>query len=188
MQFVVLGLGSNRAFSTVVQNKITHVQPVEILKHACFLLSSILENLRTSSVYKTKAMYVIDQSDFYNMAVSGCTTLKPTKLLDAIQSIEKQWGRDRHKEFENGPRTLDIDIELYGTQSIQTERLTIPHPRLSERSFVLVPLLELLSTNNKTKLQNTYVNADIPNRQKYVTYLAELTKQDIKKHCSPFSL
>jgi len=133
---VVLGLGSNKSFKTD--------SPIVTLEKACRDLSLILSNVRLSSVYKTKAMYVEDQEDFYNMVLEGKTQLTPEALLKKIHEIEAKYGRNRAKEIRFGPRTLDIDIELYGDEVISTENLEIPHPRLKERAFVLHPLLEIL--------------------------------------------
>ena len=102
---VVLGLGSNKSFKTD--------SPVVTLEKACRDLSLILSNVRLSSVYKTKAMYVEDQEDFYNMVLEGKTQLTPEALLKKIHEIEAKYGRNRAKEIRFGPRTLDIDIELY---------------------------------------------------------------------------
>lgn len=79
--------------------------------------------------------------DFLNAVARLATTLPPEALLDALQAIEQQHGRQR--PYLNAPRTLDLDLLLYGQQRLRTDRLTLPHPRLSERAFVLRPLLEL---------------------------------------------
>ena len=133
---VFLGLGSNKSFGDL--------SPLDILRAACGELSSVVAELRTSSVYKTGAMYFEDQDDFFNMAVCGMYQGSAQQLLDETGRIEKKFGRDRRCEISNGPRTLDIDIELFGCQQVKTSTLTIPHERLFERKFVLVPLLELL--------------------------------------------
>ena len=69
------------------------------------------------------------------------TTLSPLALLDALQAIERQHGRER--PYRNAPRTLDLDLLLFGEQIITDSRLTVPHPRLLERAFVVYPLLEI---------------------------------------------
>lgn len=79
--------------------------------------------------------------DFLNAVALLETTLEPEALLNALQAIELQHGRLR--PYPNAPRTLDLDLLLYGQQHLHTERLTLPHPRLGERAFVLRPLLEL---------------------------------------------
>lgn len=96
-------------------------------------------------------MYVQNQSDFLNLVVGGDYNDSPPDLLDEVHRIESSLGRDRSKEIRNGSRTIDIDIELFGSGSVHVQNahdpmknLEIPHPRLYERAFVLVPLLEIL--------------------------------------------
>ena len=91
------------------------MSPMEILKNACFELNSILANSIFSSVYKTKAMYVENQDDFYNMVAYGFVAddLNAFDLLEKIHTIENKYGRNREKEIRFGPRSLDIDIELF---------------------------------------------------------------------------
>lgn len=142
---VALGLGSNKSFEGR--------QPVQLLGAAVFELQKILTGLEFSCVYKTRAMYYEDQDDFYNLAVLGYAADDEAgksgegafKLLDAIHKIEARLGRDRSAEIRNGPRSLDIDIELYGDKTINAENLVVPHQRLKERAFVLVPLVEILA-------------------------------------------
>jgi len=86
---------------------------------------------------------VLDQPDFLNVVVAGDTELGPMELLERLQAIEAEFGRDRSRERHKGPRTLDIDILLHGSTIMQTAALTLPHPGIAERAFVLVPLLEL---------------------------------------------
>lgn len=141
---VALGLGSNRSFDGL--------SCMQILQGAVSELKKLLTGLEFSGVYKTRAMYYEDQDDFYNMAVLGYVDGDADggergafKLLDAIHKIEARFGRDRSAEIRNGPRSLDIDIELYGDKTINAENLIVPHPRLKERAFVLVPLVEILA-------------------------------------------
>lgn len=146
---VALGLGSNKKFSCL--------SPEEILGGAIFELSKILHNIEISSVYRTKAMYVVDQEDFYNMALVGFLDdgICARALLEKIHEIEAAFGRDREKEIRFGPRSLDIDIEFFGRQKILEPDLQIPHPRLKERAFVLTPLLEVLNgLESKEAAQN----------------------------------
>lgn len=82
--------------------------------------------------------------DYVNGVARIATTLTPLALLEALQSIELQHGRER--PYRNAPRTLDLDLLLHGETGMQTERLTLPHPRMTERAFVLLPLLELAPT------------------------------------------
>ncbi len=142
MTAVALGLGSNKGFKGR--------PPVQILGAAVCELKKLLDGLEWSSVYRTRAMYYEDQDDFYNMAVLGLYKGEESggsalELLDAIHGIEARFGRDRSAEIRNGPRSLDIDIELYGSKKISAETLIVPHQRLKERAFVLVPLVEILA-------------------------------------------
>lgn len=89
-------------------------------------------------------MYVTDQEDFFNMVVSGNYSGTPHQLLDQIHLVEAEYGRDRSKEIRNGPRSLDIDIELFGNLKVNETDLIIPHERMCERAFVLKPLVEVL--------------------------------------------
>ncbi|GEL06988.1 2-amino-4-hydroxy-6-hydroxymethyldihydropteridine diphosphokinase [Salisediminibacterium halotolerans] len=97
--------------------------------------------VKVSSVYETAPVGKTDQPVFLNMAVKGCTALSPEELLDETQRIESEGGRMREELW--GPRTIDLDILLFGTERKATNRLSIPHPRLSERAFVLIPLAEV---------------------------------------------
>lgn len=123
------------------------MSPLELLGSAIKSLGKEIIHLNTSSVYKTSAMYYEDQPDFYNMAVFGYFDGSPIELLDFIQQIEANHGRNRACEFRNGPRPLDIDIELFGKEVFSSPRLQIPHPRLKERAFVLIPMLEIFPEN-----------------------------------------
>lgn len=99
--------------------------------------------IRASALYSSKPLYHTNQPDFLNFAVSGTTALLPHELLTFTQSIEKKYGRNRSVEIVKGPRTLDIDILLYGNERITSAELIIPHPGIKERAFVLLPLLDL---------------------------------------------
>ncbi|UVW34817.1 2-amino-4-hydroxy-6-hydroxymethyldihydropteridine diphosphokinase [SAR92 clade bacterium H455] len=94
----------------------------------------------TSNRYQTPPIGP-QQPDFINAAAQLSTDLSPLDLLDALQAIEQQQHRVRSIHW--GPRTLDLDILLYDNFVIESERLTIPHPRMAERGFVLVPLADL---------------------------------------------
>lgn len=94
-----------------------------------------------SGLYETAAWGLEDQPPFLNQAVQLHTRLTPEQLLDACQSVEQQAGRERLVRW--GARTLDVDILLYDNLVLETERLTIPHPRLPERRFALVPLADV---------------------------------------------
>ena len=96
-----------------------------------------------SSIYETAAVGYTEQADFLNIAVALETTLSPKALLSVCQGIENDLGRVR--EFRWGPRIIDLDILLYNTENIETESLIVPHPRMFERAFVLVPLQEIMT-------------------------------------------
>ncbi len=96
---------------------------------------------RCSSVYETEPVGLRAQPWFLNQVVEAETKLFPMQLLDRVQAIETQLGRRRL--VPQGPRTIDIDILLYGNFRIQSDRLVVPHPRIAERRFVLEPLSEL---------------------------------------------
>lgn len=94
-----------------------------------------------SRIYETAPMYVTDQPPFLNMAVAGWTDLSPLELLDHAKRLEEDIGRI--PSFANGPRAIDIDILSHGDTIMETPRLTLPHPRIAERAFVLAPLADL---------------------------------------------
>jgi 2-amino-4-hydroxy-6-hydroxymethyldihydropteridine diphosphokinase len=94
-----------------------------------------------SSLYLTAPVGHLDQPDFVNAVALVETALGPRALLDELLAIERQFGRVR--DIPNGPRTLDLDILLYGEVVHEDEALTLPHPRMHERAFVLVPLAEI---------------------------------------------
>jgi 2-amino-4-hydroxy-6-hydroxymethyldihydropteridine diphosphokinase len=96
-----------------------------------------------SSDYRTPPWGVTDQAPFVNLCVAIDTTLPPLNLLARIQEIERALGRDRTKEQRWGPRTVDIDIIAYGDLNLDAPGLVLPHPRLFERAFVLMPLAEI---------------------------------------------
>lgn len=140
MDLIVLGLGSNKSFGGF--------SSVEILQKAVERLSDFVSEMKVSSVYKTKPMYVEEQSKFFNMAVCGFVhEITPEMLLEKIHCIEAEFGRNRDEEIRNGPRSLDIDIELFGESEVNEKNLQIPHPRISERAFVLIPVLEIFPKN-----------------------------------------
>lgn len=111
------------------------------LQAAINLLSSKAIIVQESSVYVTPPWGIVDQPDFLNQVIKIKTNLTPTCLLRFIKNIEIKMGRQ--KTFRNGPRLIDLDILFYGTQVINKKALTIPHPRLQDRAFVLVPLSEI---------------------------------------------
>ena len=126
---VYLGIGSNRG------------DRESTIRAAIADISEYVSDLRVSPLFETQALYYADQQAFLNCAVTGTARASPNELLELVNETEARHGRDRAREIRNGPRTLDIDILLYGSEIRSTERLIIPHPRLSERKFVLLPLL-----------------------------------------------
>ncbi len=94
-----------------------------------------------SSIYQTEAWGPIPQADFLNQVVLVTTTLKPEACLTELLEIERQFGRERKERW--GPRTLDLDILFYGDVIIAASDLSIPHPRIAERKFILTPLAEI---------------------------------------------
>jgi 2-amino-4-hydroxy-6-hydroxymethyldihydropteridine diphosphokinase len=96
-----------------------------------------------SSLYNTDPVGFAEQPRFVNAVVALETALEPRALLNKLLAIEKEFGRDRSASIPNGPRTLDLDILLIGHLQINEPGLVLPHPRLAERAFVLVPLHEI---------------------------------------------
>ena len=128
---VYVGLGSNL------------VQPILQIKRALQELDEILESelTRISSFYETAPVGMIDQPPFINVVAEMTTTLAPQALLACFIAIEA--GHARKREEKNGPRTLDLDILIFNEWRINEPQLVTPHPRMHERAFVLVPLLEI---------------------------------------------
>ncbi len=140
--FVYLGLGTNLG------------DRAANLSQAIRRLAAAVTILRQSSVYESAPLHVADQPDFLNMVVMGETALSPHDLLRAIKAIEAEMGRDLSPNAQRfGPRPIDIDIVLAAHVAnphtpadyivVDAPDLTIPHPRMAERAFVLYPLLEL---------------------------------------------
>ena len=104
-----------------------------------------------SSIYETDPVGYTDQANFLNMVVRVSTSLTGPQLLELCLKIEHDLGRVR--EFRWGPRIIDLDILLYNNENIEMEALQIPHPRMTERAFVLIPLLEI---DRSLMLPNSY--------------------------------
>lgn len=96
---------------------------------------------RRSSLYRTAPVGIHDQPDFINAVAEVSTELPAAELLEALFDIEAQFGRRR--DYHHAPRTLDLDLLLYNDAVIDTPRLTLPHPRMHLRAFVLAPLVEI---------------------------------------------
>lgn len=117
--------------------------PVRQIRNAIAELRSIEQTqvLAVSSLYRTAPVGYADQPDFINAAAKLRTGLSPHELLDALHAIENRHGRQR--SVRNAPRTLDLDLLLYGMRVVREDDLTLPHPRMHERAFVLMPLAEI---------------------------------------------
>lgn len=102
-----------------------------------------IEVMAVSTFRETEPVGYLDQPRFLNGACAVETTLSPRELLERLLAVEQALGRQRGQEPRWGPRTIDLDLLLYGQETVAEPGLTVPHPRLTERSFVLEPLLEL---------------------------------------------
>lgn len=132
MPMVYVGLGSNLA------------GPVEQVRRALVELNCIscTRRIMASSLYRSAPLGPANQPNYVNAVAQLETGLPPVPLLDALQAIEQRHGRTRLGE-RWGPRTLDLDLLLYGSDVLHVPGLAIPHPRLAQRAFVLLPLQEI---------------------------------------------
>ena len=117
--------------------------PEATLAAAALRLESLGSVICRSSLYSTEPVGFATQPRFVNAVAGLETEFEQKELLRGLLAIEKEFGRDRALSIRNGPRTLDLDILLFGDLEISEPRLEIPHPRLAERAFVLVPLNEI---------------------------------------------
>jgi 2-amino-4-hydroxy-6-hydroxymethyldihydropteridine diphosphokinase len=140
------------------------------LTEALFALDEIPQTTlrRQSSNYRTPAWGNTDQADFVNCVAELQTRLSPSILLEKCLEIEERFGRIRQQEERWQPRTLDLDILLFGDDIINEAHLHIPHPHMHERAFVLVPLAELVN------------ELEIPGQGSLKDCLAKLDISDIK--------
>ncbi|MFD0591143.1 2-amino-4-hydroxy-6-hydroxymethyldihydropteridine diphosphokinase [Paenibacillus sp. GCM10027627] len=124
----------------------------ELLEQAIRLLDARddINVLRWSGMYETDPVGYTDQPPFLNMAIAVSTTLSPLELLRVQLELEKSLGRIRHERW--GPRTIDLDLLLYDNVRMNQEELTLPHPRMMERSFVLVPLHDVMTDSHPLHL------------------------------------
>jgi 2-amino-4-hydroxy-6-hydroxymethyldihydropteridine diphosphokinase len=145
MTTVYIGLGSNLG---------DRQQHLETAKRS---LDALPETrlLRTSEAHETDPVGQEDQGAFLNAVAELDTRLGPWMLLEQLRRIERESGRQRHTETRWGPRTLDLDLLLYGDRVIDHAGLTVPHPRMMERRFVLGPLVELAPEAVHPKLKRT---------------------------------
>ena len=111
------------------------------LARAVELMDELVEISAASSIYETQPWGVVDQPRFLNQVVRGTTSLAPMNLLYELKAIERLMGLRETVRY--GPRIIDLDILLYGERVIHYNRLQVPHPRILERAFVLVPLAEI---------------------------------------------
>lgn len=164
MKFVILGVGSNRSW--MGNNSL------ELLRKACSELAEFVSDFKISSVYRTKPMYLQNQDSFLNMVLCGFVKddITPQLLLEKIHKIEASLGRNRKNEVRNGPRSIDIDIEIFDKIKVSSSNLEIPHPRLKERAFVLIPILEIFEEC-----------ADFIDRDEFVFWLKQLDVSDVEK-------
>lgn len=137
MIIVYIGLGSNLGgdLASPKQNIASAIEAVGEIQST--------RMISASSFYESKPVGPQDQGDYINAVVKLETDLDATELLDNLQAIENDHGRERKQHW--GPRTLDLDILLFGDQIIHNERLTVPHSEICNRPFVLVPLAEIES-------------------------------------------
>ncbi|CAM4247148.1 2-amino-4-hydroxy-6-hydroxymethyldihydropteridine diphosphokinase [Lederbergia lenta] len=105
-----------------------------------------------SSIYETEPIGYVDQANFLNMVVKITTSLSAIELLNSCLKVEQELGRIR--EFRWGPRIIDLDILMYNKENIEMEALQVPHPRMVERAFVLIPLLEI---DRNLELPNSFI-------------------------------
>ncbi|QFH70018.1 2-amino-4-hydroxy-6-hydroxymethyldihydropteridine diphosphokinase [Enterobacter sp. E76] len=152
MTRVYLAIGSNLA------------SPLEQVNAALSALAEIPESqlVAVSDFYRTPPLGPQDQPDYLNAAVALETALAPEALLDHTQRIELQQGRER-KAHRWGPRTLDLDIMLFGEMQIDTPRLTVPHYDMKNRAFMLLPLAQIapdLRFPDGDKLSDLLANLD----------------------------
>ncbi|KPL07622.1 hypothetical protein AMJ86_03765 [bacterium SM23_57] len=128
---VFIGLGSN------LGNREEHIYNALRLMHYLPTINVV----GTSPIYETEPIGVEGHPDYLNMTAEIITTLQPEELLHALQSLEAELGRYSHGNLE--PRTIDLDILIFGDQVVDADFLTIPHPRITERRYVLRTLLDI---------------------------------------------
>lgn len=128
---IVLHLGSNKS------DRVSYIQKAIALiqKHICKVLQK-------SMLYETEPWGLADQEDFINQTIIVESNLSAEQLIIKTKAIEEEIGREKTEKW--GPRNIDIDILLYGNKKVEKKDLIIPHPKITERNFVLIPLMELL--------------------------------------------
>jgi len=156
LSIAFIGLGSNLKDKMGNLNK-----AMELVEK-----SSMVKVLKRSSVYQTEPVGINDQPLFLNMVLEVETAISPFELLRFLQDIERKMGRKREKKW--GPRNIDLDLLLYDEQIINSSELTLPHPQMHLRKFVLIPLAEIA----KDKIH--------PLKQQTISELLKNLKQDSK--------
>lgn len=144
MTEVILHAGSNIGFREI------NLELAEVM-----IGNYIGDILSKSRLYETAAWGVTDQASFLNIAYKVTSTLSATEVLEQIHLIEKKMGREKTKKW--GPRLIDVDILFYGEEIIENPNLIIPHPQLTNRSFVLTPLLDICPDKVHPVLNKTIV-------------------------------
>ena len=132
-----------------------HGPPEANLREALHRLAALGRVTAVSTFHATDPVGYLDQPRFLNAAALLETTLPPLDLLHRLLAIEHAMGRDRSSAPPKGPRVIDLDLLLYGNQIVQTPELTLPHPSLHERRFVLAPLAEIAPTLQHPTLHRT---------------------------------
>ena len=141
---VAIGLGGNVG------------TPETYLKQALARLEDeFLENIEVSSFYLTKPWRVTDQPDFMNAVAVGLSEWKPPAIVNYLKSLEQELGRTHTVRY--GPREIDLDLIAYGSEVWESEGVTVPHERMTEREFVLLPLQEVWPTWNHPSRNRTAV-------------------------------
>ncbi len=157
MHNVFIGLGSN--LENTQKNIIDAIDIIKVIES--------INLISCSSLYATPPVGFINQPDFINAVIQITTTISYMELLAKLLDIEKEFGRIRKNK--NGPRTLDLDLLLYNDLILKNKKLTVPHPRMHERLFVLIPLIEIAPT------------LLIPNHGSIKSLITSLPKQNIRR-------
>lgn len=156
---VLRGQGMNKAVIGIGTNIGDRLQNI---KNSLDSLEKLPDTkiLKSSRIYETKPWGYVDQQNFYNCCILIETPFSPSALLGALLGIEAALGRVR--EFTNGPRIIDLDLLFYEDEKINTAELTVPHPRICDRAFVLYPLRDLFEecSFNSYSFAEAFDNAD----------------------------
>ncbi|NNC41520.1 MAG: 2-amino-4-hydroxy-6-hydroxymethyldihydropteridine diphosphokinase [Acidimicrobiia bacterium] len=158
MPRAAIGLGSNLGDRT------------RLIQNAVSAIAQCGHSIRMSSLYETDPIGGPDQGPYLNAVVTIETDLPPVTLLERCFEIERSAGRERGDRW--GPRTLDLDLLLYGDAAIDEEGLTVPHPRMTERRFVLEPLIEV------------WPDAVLPDGTRLSTFLGSVADQGVSREAS----